>query len=72
MLLKWLRWDLASQEKMLCDWLLLLPRSQARNIPFIMTWQEEDGFRKHHPNLTLRTPQPLSYSRALSDNHAVN
>ena len=30
-----------------------------------------DSFRKRHPNLTLRTPQPLSYSRALSANHAV-
>ena len=27
-----------------------------------------DGFRARHPNLTLRTPQPLSYNRA----HGVN
>ena len=30
-----------------------------------------DGFRTCHPHLTLRTPQPLSYTRALSANHAV-
>jgi hypothetical protein len=30
-----------------------------------------DGFRTRHPHLTLRTPQPLSYTRGLSANHAV-
>ena len=27
-----------------------------------------DGFRKRHPQLTIRTPQPLSYCRALCSN----
>ena len=27
-----------------------------------------DGFRRRYPNLTLRKPQPLSYSRAISAN----
>ena len=27
-----------------------------------------EGFRKRHPNLTLRSPQPLSYCRALCSN----
>lgn len=26
------------------------------------------GFRRHHCNLTIRTPQPLSYCRALCSN----
>ena len=30
-----------------------------------------DGFRPRHPKLTLRSPQPLSYCRALSANDAV-
>lgn len=30
-----------------------------------------DGFRAHHPQLVLRTPQPLSYSRALCANNDV-
>ena len=25
-----------------------------------------DGFRKHHPELTIRSPLPLSYCRAIS------
>lgn len=32
-------------------------------------WYE--GFRSHHPNLTVRSPQPLSYCRAISANPAV-
>ena len=27
-----------------------------------------DGFKRHHPKLTIRTPQPLSYCRALCSN----
>ena len=27
-----------------------------------------DGFRRHHPRLTIRLPQPLSYARALCAN----
>ena len=27
-----------------------------------------DGFRRCHPKLTIRTPQPLSYCRALCSN----
>ena len=27
-----------------------------------------DGFRRRHPKLTIRTPQPLSYARALCAN----
>ena len=27
-----------------------------------------DGFRRRHPKLTIRSPQPLSYYRALSSN----
>lgn len=30
-----------------------------------------DGFMARHPKLTLRTPQPLSYARALCSNKAV-
>lgn len=30
-----------------------------------------DGFRARHPKLTLRTPQPLSYCRALGANNEV-
>lgn len=30
-----------------------------------------DGFRRRHPNLTIRTPQPLSYCRALCANEDI-
>ena len=30
-----------------------------------------EGFRRHHPQLSLRAPQPLSYCRAISSNQAT-
>ena len=52
----------------------LIVDKSGREHPFIngmagRGWFE--GFRARHPQLTLRTPQPLSYCRALSANPEI-